>query len=76
MAKAEIGALFTTANEIVPMRHTLIDIGRPQPPSPIQTDNFTAVGVVNDTIIARIINSMDLRLHWLLCQEEQQQLCF
>ena len=76
MSKAELGALFITANEIVKIRHTLIDIGLPQPPSPIQTYNFTAVGVVNDTIIACKINSMDLRLHWLLCQEDQQQLYF
>ena len=45
------------------MRHTLIEMGWPQPPLPIQTDNSTAVVVVNDTIIVRKINSMDLRLY-------------
>ena len=55
------------------MLQTLIETGWPQPPSPIQTDNCTASGVVNDTIISRKIKSMDLRLHWLRCHEAQQQ---
>ena len=40
------------------MRHTMIDMGWPHPPSQIQKDNSTAVGVVNDTTRARKIKSM------------------
>ena len=56
--EAELGALFITAKEIVPMRHTLIEMGWPRPPLLIQTDNSTEVGVVDDTTIARKIKSM------------------
>jgi hypothetical protein len=32
---------------MIPHHQTLIDMGWPQPKSPIQTDNSTAAGVVN-----------------------------
>ena len=46
-------------------------MGWKQPPSLIQTDNLTAAGVVNKTIIQRKIKSMDLRFHWLRCRKSQ-----
>ena len=71
-AEADIGAIFITEKELVPMRQTLIETGWPQTPTPMQTYNSTAVGVVNDTIIARKTKSMDLGFHWLRCREAQQ----
>ena len=50
-AEAELAALFIAAREMVPHRQTLIDMGWPQPRSPIQTDNSTAIGVTNKTIV-------------------------
>jgi hypothetical protein len=50
-AKAELGALYTTAKEIVPLHQTLIKMGWPQPRMPIQTDNSTAIDVANLTIV-------------------------
>jgi hypothetical protein len=50
-AKAELGALYTTAKEMAPLCQTLIEIGWPQPCTPIQTDNSTAIGVTNLTIV-------------------------
>jgi hypothetical protein len=72
-AKAERGALYTTAKEIAPLRQTLIKMGWPQPCTPIQTANSTAVGITNLTIVPQKTKSMDLRLWWLHCQESQQQ---
>ena len=72
-AEAELAALFLTAREMVPLRQTLIEMGWPQPKNPIQTDNSTAVGVCNDTIIAKRIKMMDMRLNWLRCRESQDQ---
>ena len=54
------------------MRQTLIEMGWPHPPSPIQTE----VGMVNDTIIARKIKSMYLRFYFLLFREAQPQFRF
>jgi hypothetical protein len=72
-SKAELGALYTTAKEMVPLRQTLIEMGLPQPRTPIQTDNSTAVGITNLTIVPQKTKSMDLRLWWLRCRESQQQ---
>ncbi len=41
--ESELAALFITAREIVPHLQTLINMGWPQPKSPIQNDNSTSV---------------------------------
>ena len=44
-------AFFLTAKEMVPVRHTLTKMGWHQPPSPIQCDNSTAVGMENSSLV-------------------------
>jgi hypothetical protein len=72
-AKLELAALFITAREMIPHPQTLIDMGWPQPKSPIQTNNSTAAGVVNNTIVLRRSKMMDMRLWWLHCRASQDQ---
>ena len=61
-AESELAALFITAREMIPHRQTLIDMGWPQPKSPLhQTDNSSASGVINNTIVPRRIKMMDMR---------------
>ena len=64
-AEAELGALFINCRKAISVRNTLIKMGHPQLPTPIQTDNTTALGVVNNTIAPRQTKSMDMRFHWL-----------
>ena len=52
-AEAKLGALYITSQKVVPMRRTLIEVGWPQPPTPIQTYNTTAGDVVNNTIVTK-----------------------
>jgi hypothetical protein len=52
-AEAKLGALYIDARKAVPQRHLLEEMGHPQPPTPIQTDNSTALGVVNSKIQPR-----------------------
>ena len=59
-AKSELAALFVTAREMIPHRQTLIAMGWSQPKTPIQTDNSTAVGVTNKTIVPRRAKMMDM----------------
>jgi hypothetical protein len=66
-AKAALGALYTTAKEMVTLRQTLIKMGWPQPCTPIQTGNSTAIGITNLTIVPQKTKSMDLCLWWLHC---------
>ena len=75
-AETELGALYITAKEMLPIRQTLIEMGWKQPPSLIQTDNLTASGVVNKTIIQRKSKSTDLRFRWLRCRELQGKFRF
>jgi hypothetical protein len=72
-AKSELAALFVTAQEMIPHRQTLIAMGWPQPKNPIQTDNSTAVGVTNKTIVPRWAKMMDMRFWWLRCRASQDQ---
>jgi hypothetical protein len=72
-AEAELAALFITAREMIPHRQTLINMGWPQPKSPIQTDNSTASGVVNNTNVPCRSKMMDMRFWWLRCRASQDQ---
>ncbi len=72
-AKSELAALFVTAKEMIPHGQTLIDMGWPQPKCPIQTDNSTAAGVTNNTIVPRQSKMMDMRFWWLQCHESKNQ---
>ena len=58
-AKAEITALFLTAEDMVPLCHTLTKMGWKQPPSPLHSENSTAVSMTNCTLIPRKSKSWD-----------------
>ena len=75
-AEAEMTALFLMAKEMVSLRHTLTEMVWKQPPSPLQSDNSTAVGMTNCTLIPRKSKSWDLRLNRLRCREAQVQFRF
>jgi hypothetical protein len=53
------------------MRHLLEEMGHKQPPTPIQTNNSTAHGVITNNIQPRRTKAMDMRFHWLCCRESQ-----
>lgn len=67
-AEAELGALYINAKEAVYIRLILERMGHPQTATPIQTDNSTAAGVINNTI-----QPMDMRFHWLRDRETLKQ---
>ena len=48
--EVEIGATFTNAQEALPIRQMLRDMGHPQPAAPMKFDNTTAVGFANSTL--------------------------
>ena len=72
-AEAEIGALFMNEQEAVPFRHCLQELGHPQPPTPVRTDNSTAHGYVNNSIKQKRSKAMDMRFHWLKDRAQQEQ---
>ena len=74
--EVELGALFITAHKMVLLQQTLIEMGCPQTPYPVQTDNNTSQGILNGTIVANKLKSMDLRFHWLQCCEARNKFRF
>ena len=75
-AEAELGALYINACQAIPQRQCLEEMGHKQPPTPMQTDNTTALGVVNNNIQPKRTKAMDMRFHWLRCREAQDQFRF
>jgi len=71
--EAEIAAAFLTAKDAVPIRNALEEMGHPQPPTPIQTDNSTANGFLNETMKQKRSKAMDMRFWWLIDRVKQKQ---
>jgi hypothetical protein len=72
-AEAETGGLFYNGKEACPIRTTLQELGFPQGPTPIQTDNSTACGIANDTVKQRRSKAMDMRFYWIRDRVKQNQ---
>lgn len=64
-AEAELGALFYNGKEAVPIRACLIELGHPQAPTPMVTDNQTASGIANDSVKQKRSKAMDMRFYWI-----------
>jgi hypothetical protein len=72
-AKAEFGALYFNAKEAIYLRQILDKLGHPQLRTPIQTNNTTAEGVINNKIQPGRTKAMDMRFHWLRNHKAQGQ---
>ena len=62
-AEAELSAMFENVMMGIIIRATLQDIGHVQPPTPVRTENSTALGIINDTIKQVKSRTMDMRFH-------------
>ena len=72
-ADAKLGVLYINACKAVPICNLLQEMGHKQPKTPMQTDNSTALGVVNSNIQPRQTKAMDMRFYWLQCRDSQGQ---
>ena len=72
-SKSELSALYITANTMVPICNTLIEMVWSKPKSTIQTENSTVVGFTNNNIINKAIKSLDMKLWWLQDRKLQGQ---
>lgn len=72
-SETELAALFYGCKEAIPLRNTLEEMGHPQPgPTPVTTDNSTAIGLTMDTMTPKASKSMDMRFQWLKSRRAQQ----
>ena len=64
-AEAEIGAMFINAQEALPQQMTLVEMGHPQPRTPMHTDISAVNAVVTNNVQPIRTKAMDTILHWL-----------
>jgi hypothetical protein len=62
-AEAELGALFINAKTAVSMRQTLVELGHPQPSTPMQTNNATVHALLTNKILPKALKAMDMHFH-------------
>jgi hypothetical protein len=60
VAEAKLGGLFHNGKDGCPIHTCLEELGHPQLPMPIKTDNTTANGITNDTIKQKWSKAMDM----------------
>ena len=71
--EAEIGATYINGQEAVPIRTLLLELGHPQPDTPIQANNSTENGFANDTIKQKQSKAIDMRFYWIHDRTSQGQ---
>jgi hypothetical protein len=71
-AEAEVGAVYINCSKAIPACHTLKFMGHPQPLTPMQMDNTTALGIVINNVIKKL-KAMDMKYSWLCNRECQGQ---
>jgi hypothetical protein len=64
-SEAEYAALFMNGQCAIAMGNTLADLGYPQGPIMIVTDNTTAESLANESAKIKRSKSIDMRYHWI-----------
>jgi hypothetical protein len=72
-AEAELGALYVNARKAMPCRTLLDKLGHKQPPTPIQINNSTVLGVMTNNILPHHTKAMDMHFWWLRDRNEHDQ---
>ena len=62
--EAEIMALFLNAKGGTVLCTTLIEMGHPQPATPMETDNSTVCGIMNQTVKQVRSKAIDMCFYW------------
>jgi hypothetical protein len=55
------------------MRQRLVELGHPQPCTPMQTKKATAHALLTNKTLPEALKAMDMRFHWLRCRNTQGQ---
>ena len=63
--ETEVAATFYNAKEALPLRVTLAEMGHPQPPTPMEVDNDTAIGFLKSTMKQKRSKAIDIRFYWV-----------
>jgi hypothetical protein len=63
--ESKIAALFYNCKSAIPLKQALQEMGHQQPKTPTVTDNSSAEGLLNKTMIPNRAKNYDLRFNWL-----------
>ena len=63
--KAELAGLYIMTCKAIYIRIILEELGHVQTPTPLQTDNAMADGIINGKVQPKQTKAMDMRFHWL-----------
>ena len=72
-AEAEVGGLFINGQTACPLRTTLEELGHPQPPTIIVTDNACAKGIADGSVKQKRSKAIDMRFYWIRDRVDQKQ---
>lgn len=72
-AEVEAGELFMSCHKAMPICTIFQEMGHPQPPTPVKTNNFTAFSIVNSTMKQWKTRAMDMWFYWVWDQMQQGQ---
>jgi hypothetical protein len=73
-AEAGTGGIYLNGKEAIPICTTAFELGHPQPPTPIKTDNTTAHGILlTKSLGPKLSKAFDMRFHWMKDRIQQQQ---
>ena len=61
--ETEDAETFYNAKKSLPFRITLEEMGHPQPPTPMEVDNETAIGFLLETMKLKRAKAIDMRFH-------------
>jgi hypothetical protein len=70
----QLEALFHNDRHGVPLWTTLIKMGHPQGPTPIQTGNACADVIINETVKQIRCKSIAMRFYWIRNRIHQRQI--
>ena len=64
-SEAECRSTFINCKANIPLRIKLEEMVHPQPPTPVQIENFTTEGIINSTIQQKRSKAMYMRFYWV-----------
>ena len=71
--ETDAASTFYHAKESLPFRVTLAEMGHPQPPTPTEVDNETAIGFLKSTMKQKRSKAIDMRFYWVRDRVNQNQ---
>ena len=69
---SKVGGLFHNGQKYVPLRIKLHELGFPQTPTPIKTDNSVAEDIVPNTVKKKRSKAMDIKFYWMKDRVKQK----